>query len=117
MIRFFSILQSLIAASRIPAIDGDHPHVDCCTELILQKTTQYPEAQGNYILRPDLYAGFPVYAKMTGNYYIYMHETYQNWHLWTEIGSMYQRSMDMDTRVRGQPCPPLSADTDADTDI
>lgn len=89
MIRFFSILQSLIAASRIPAIDGDHPHVDCCTELILQKTTQYPEAQGNYILRPDLYAGFPVYAKMTGNYYIYMHETYQNWHLWTEIGSMY----------------------------
>ena len=28
-----------------------------------------------------------------------------------------QRSVDMDTRVRGQPCPPLSADTDADTDI
>ena len=28
-----------------------------------------------------------------------------------------QRSVDTDTRVRGQPCPPLSADTDADTDI
>ena len=83
MIRFFAILQSFITASRV-ACDGD-----CCTELILQKTTEYPEVQGNYELMNDLYAGFPVYVHESGEYFIYMHETYRNWHIWVEIGSMY----------------------------
>ena len=29
----------------------------------------------------------------------------------------HQRSVDTDTRVRGHACPPLSADTDMDTDV
>ena len=37
----------------------------------------------------ELHAGYPVYAHQNGGYFIYMHETYQNWHLWVEIGSMY----------------------------
>ena len=31
--------------------------------------------------------------------------------------SCNQRSVDTDTRVRGHACPPLSADTDMDTDM
>ena len=37
--------------------------------------------------------------------------------IWDIRYIIYQRSVDTDTRVRGQPCPPLSADTDADTDM
>ena len=88
MIRFFAILQSLIAASRISPFNGE-----CCNEIILQKTTEYPEAQGKYELTTDLYAGFPVYAHEGGEYFIYMHESYKNWHIWVEIGSMYSGFM------------------------
>ena len=33
------------------------------------------------------------------------------------LNSLWQRSVDTDTRVRGHACPPLSADTDMDTDM
>ena len=37
----------------------------------------------------DLFAGFPVYAHESEEYYIYMHVTYKNWHIGAVIGSMY----------------------------
>ena len=82
--RIFVILQSFIAASITSPFDEV-----CCCEVYLQQTISYPEAQGHYYLMNELHAGHPVYIHETGDYYIYKHETFENWHIWVEIGSMY----------------------------
>ena len=62
----------------------------CCSELVLQKTTNYQWAQGSYFLTSQTNGGHAVYKHETEDVYIY----WQGWHfIWYEVWWRFRRGM------------------------